>query len=263
MNDRTDQPRLARRASAGVPPVVLVHGMWLHATSWAPWVGLLRAAGHDPLAPPWPGEPDTVEEARESPESIAGHGLDDIAAHVTRIVDRLGTAPVVVGNGVGGAVARILLEKGTASAAVLIDDQMPCGALSRSAMAALGNPASRHRALSLTPDQFRVAFCPALTEPESRRLHRWWAVPAPGRPLFEHPYAPGPGGLVSTAGRPVLLVRSGGAAGADGDPADGDPLDGTAVLRFPDRGPSLAVDSGWAAVAEDVARWIAGLSGTR
>ena len=32
-------------------PVVFIHGLWLHATSWQPWVDLFREAGYDPIAP--------------------------------------------------------------------------------------------------------------------------------------------------------------------------------------------------------------------
>ena len=51
-------------------PVVFIHGLWLHATSWDPWVELFGDAGYAPLAPGWPGEPDTVAEAREHPEYV-------------------------------------------------------------------------------------------------------------------------------------------------------------------------------------------------
>ncbi len=47
-------------------PVVFIHGLWLHATSWDPWLELFTAAGYSPLAPGWPGEPDTVAAAREN-----------------------------------------------------------------------------------------------------------------------------------------------------------------------------------------------------
>ncbi len=29
-------------------PVVFVHGLWLHATSWDPWQDKFRAAGYEP-----------------------------------------------------------------------------------------------------------------------------------------------------------------------------------------------------------------------
>ena len=32
-------------------PVVFVHGLWLHATSWDPWVEFFREAGYAPVGP--------------------------------------------------------------------------------------------------------------------------------------------------------------------------------------------------------------------
>ena len=32
-------------------PVVFIHGLWLHATSWGPWLDLFREAGYEPTAP--------------------------------------------------------------------------------------------------------------------------------------------------------------------------------------------------------------------
>ena len=65
-------------------PVVFIHGLWLHASSWGPWADLFSAAGYAPAAPGWPGEPDTAELARANPDSVAssteggcgrGHGV--------------------------------------------------------------------------------------------------------------------------------------------------------------------------------------------
>ncbi|MFE5286574.1 hypothetical protein ACFRAQ_16540 [Nocardia sp. NPDC056611] len=30
-------------------PVMFIHGLWLHATSWGPWVDHFRAAGYAPI----------------------------------------------------------------------------------------------------------------------------------------------------------------------------------------------------------------------
>lgn len=34
-------------------PVVFVHGLWLHADSWNPWIDRFREAGYSPIAPGW------------------------------------------------------------------------------------------------------------------------------------------------------------------------------------------------------------------
>ena len=47
------------------------------------------------------------------------------------------------------------------------------------------NPANRHRAVSLTAEQFRYAFGNAIPAEESDALYDRWTIPAPGNPLFE------------------------------------------------------------------------------
>ena len=31
--------------------VVFIHGLWLHGTSWQPWIDLFREAGYEATAP--------------------------------------------------------------------------------------------------------------------------------------------------------------------------------------------------------------------
>jgi hypothetical protein len=52
-------------------PIIFIHGLWLHASSWQSWLDLLAGEGYGPLAPGWPGDSATVAESRENPESIA------------------------------------------------------------------------------------------------------------------------------------------------------------------------------------------------
>ncbi len=58
-------------------PVVFIHGLWLHSTSWQPWAELFEKSGHATSMPEWPGVPDTVEAARQHPETQAGKGLGE------------------------------------------------------------------------------------------------------------------------------------------------------------------------------------------
>ncbi len=50
---------------------------------WNPWLDHFRAAGYDPIAPGWPNEPATVEEARRQPGAVAGTSIDDAAGSLT------------------------------------------------------------------------------------------------------------------------------------------------------------------------------------
>ena len=63
-------------------PVVFIHGLWLHATSWSPWQELFGGAGYESVAPGWPGDADTVEATRASPDSVANRGIEIGRAHV-------------------------------------------------------------------------------------------------------------------------------------------------------------------------------------
>src|SRR6516225_12110565 len=172
-------------------PVVFVHGLWLHASSWDPWVEFFREAGYVPSAPGWPGDSDTVEETRRLSERVAGKGIDDVVGHYAQIIRGLDTPPVVIGHSFGGLIAQRLLGQDLAAAAVAIDAapikgvlNLPISAL-KVASIALRKPANRNLAISLTAEQFRYGFGNALTEQESAELYDRWAVPSPGKPLFE------------------------------------------------------------------------------
>ena len=70
-------------------PVVFIHGLWLHASSWQPWQELFAEAGYEPSAPGWPSDAHTVQATRAHRDRVANHGIDDVTAGGRRV-----TAPV-------------------------------------------------------------------------------------------------------------------------------------------------------------------------
>jgi non-heme chloroperoxidase len=253
---------------------VFVHGLWLHASSWDPWLELFQQAGYGATAPGWPGDADTVDEARRDPGRVAGKGIDDVVDHYARIIRGLQAPPVVVGHSFGGLIAQRLLGQGLASAAVAIDAapikgvlKLPVSAL-RVASIALRKPANRNLAIALTPEQFRYGFGNALPERESADLYDRWTVPSPARPLFEAALAnfvlhsPAQVNTGNKTRGPLLLT----AGGRDHtvpaaittstrklyhkSPAITD------FIEFPDRGHSLTIDHGWHEVAQAVLGWL-------
>jgi alpha-beta hydrolase superfamily lysophospholipase len=255
--------------------VLFVHGPWLHASSWGRWVERFADAGYAASAPGWPGDPDTVEAARADPASIAGHGIDDVVAHLGGIITRLDAPPVLIGHGLGGTIVQKLLGLDRAAGAVAIDAapirgvlRLPISSL-RSAFPVLRNPANRNRAVALTPAGFRYAFGSAISAEESDELHRRWAIPAPGRPLFQVATAsfnPRSQTAVEThnSRRGPLLLTMGGRDHAVPRRITKSTLNlykrstaFTALMDFPDRGHSLVIDSGWRDVAEAVLGWLA------
>jgi pimeloyl-ACP methyl ester carboxylesterase len=255
-------------------PVVFIHGLWLHATSWDPWVELFREAGYAPSAPGWPREADTVEAARQRADDVAGIGIDDVTNHYAAVIDGLPEAPVLVGHSFGGLIAEKLLGQGNAAAAVAIDPAQIKGVLPlplaqlRAGLPALGNPANRNRAVSLTAKEFRFGFGNAVSEEESDALYERWTIPSPAKPLFQA--AAANFSLHSEAAvdtdnstRGPLLLVSGLEDHTVPDVVTRSTLKQyrsstalTELRQFEGRGHSLTIDAGWTEVATAVLGWL-------
>jgi len=255
-------------------PVVFIHGLWLHASSWQPWVDLFREAGYDPIAPEWPGGPATVTEARANPAAVAGFGIKDVADHFAGIVAGLPEKPVVIGHSFGGLLVQNLVGRGITAAGGAIDPApikgvlaLPVSAL-RVASIALRNPANRSKAVSLTAEQFRYGFGNALSIEESNELFEKWAIPSPGKPLFEAAlanFAPNSPAKIATDNgtRGPLLITAGGhdhtvpaAISRATHKLYAKSPAVTDLQEFPDRGHSLTIDHGWEGVAQASLDWL-------
>lgn len=255
-------------------PVVFIHGLWLHASSWEPWLDLFAEAGYAPVAPGWPGIPDTVEAARANPDSIAGHGIDDVTQHYAKIIDELPARPILIGHSFGGMIAEKLLGEDYGAAAIGIDAAqikgvlpLPLSAL-RSTLPVFKNPANSHHAVSLTAEQFQYSFGNALTAEESAELYERWTIPAPGKPLFEAAaanfslHSPAKVNTGNENRGPLLLIMGGQdhtvpeaiTKSTLKQYRNSDAI--TDLAEFPDRGHSLTIDHGWPAVAGECLSWL-------
>ena len=103
-----ERAQIDRANAADNTPVLFVHGLWLLPSSWDRWAELFEAAGYVAVTPGWPDDPDSVEEAREHPETFAHKSVAQIARHLTAIIGELKRKPVIVGHSFGGALAQIL-----------------------------------------------------------------------------------------------------------------------------------------------------------
>jgi pimeloyl-ACP methyl ester carboxylesterase len=249
-------------------PVVFIHGLWLHATSWQPWIDKFTEAGYAPIAPEWPGGADTVAEARAHPEAVAPFGVAAVADHYAAIIAALPEKPVVIGHSFGGLLVQNLVGRGITLGGVAIDPApikgvlpLPFSAL-KVASIALRNPANRNKGVSLTAEQFRYGFGNALSIEESNELYEKWSIPSPGKPLFEAAlanFSPNSPTKIATdnATRGPLLLTSGGhdhtvppaiVKATLKQYAKSPAI--TELKTFDDRGHSLTVDHGWEEVAQ-------------
>src|SRR4051812_9915669 len=84
-----EQEQVASANRSGPAPVVFVHGLWLHATSWNRWADLFEGAGFATITPDWPGDPDSVAEANEHPEAFAEQTVGSAADHMEHVIHQL------------------------------------------------------------------------------------------------------------------------------------------------------------------------------
>ncbi len=255
-------------------PIVFVHGLWLHAESWNPWIEFFRQNGYGAVAASWPGDAATTEATRRNAGAVAGYGVTEIADHLAGQLKAFERKPILIGHSFGGLLVQNLLGRDLAAAAVAIDPapikgvpELPLSAL-KSAFPALGNPFNFRRAVSLTESQFRFGFTNAVPEQEARALYARYAMPAPARPLFQAATAtfnPNSATRVNVANAtrgPLLLI-----SGAEDNTVP--PVLVRSALRvygkspavtefkeFAGRGHSLTIDSGWRQVAEYCLSWL-------
>jgi len=256
-------------------PVVFIHGLWLHASSWQPWVDLFTERGYAPVAPGWPGDADTVEATRANPDAVADKGVDEVAEHYAKLIVDLPAKPILIGHSFGGLLVEKLLGEGHGVAGVAIDAApikgvlpLPISAL-RVAFVALKNPGNIDAAVSLTREQFRYGFGNGIDETESDELYERWTIPSPARPLFQaaganlNPHAQT--AVDTSADRGPLLLTMGGLDHTVPEAISKSTYkryrkneSTTELVELADRGHSLTIDHGWQDVAATVLEWLSG-----
>jgi non-heme chloroperoxidase len=120
----------------------------------------------------------------------------------------------------------------------------------------------------LTFEQFHYAFANAVSEEEAHRLYQTFAVPAPGKPLFQaaaanfNPWTedhvdtknPQRGPLLIISGDKDHTVPHAMSHAAFSTQAKNEGI--TEFVEMPNRGHSLTIDSGWEAVADVAAKFV-------
>jgi pimeloyl-ACP methyl ester carboxylesterase len=269
-----EEDQVNRANVSGLAPVVFVHGLWLLASSWDRWRTVFEEAGYATVAPDWPDDAATVDEANEHPEVFAHKSLGQIADHAEAVIGKLDRKPALIGHSFGGLLTQILAGRGVSAASVAIDPApfrgvlpLPISAL-RSSSPVLRNPANRRRAVPLTYEQFRYGFANALGEDEAKSLYDEFAVPGSGETVFQaaaENLNPWTEAKVDTKNpdRGPLLIISGerdhtvpwAVANASYKLEKRNP-GVTEIVEMKGRGHSLTIDNGWGEVADTALAFI-------
>src|SRR4051794_14179132 len=201
--------------------VVLIHGLWMTALSWERWVERYEARGLKVIAKSWPGMEGDVAALREDPSAFDDLGIEEILDHYTNIIEGLDAPPIIMGHSFGAAFTQILVDRGLGAAGVAIDSAPVKGLLNlppstlKSSFPVLKNPANRHRAVPLTPEEFHYSFTNTVSEEESLAIYERYAVPGPGKVLFQgalanfNPHAATKVDFRNDDRAPLLLIAGG------------------------------------------------------
>ncbi len=265
---------IERANASGKRPVVFVHGLWLLPSSWENWKALFEDNGYASVAPGWPDDPETVEEARSNPDVFAKKMVKQVTEHYLEAIAKLDQAPVVIGHSFGGLITMKIAGEGVASASVSIDNApfqgvlpLPISAL-RSSAPVLTNPANAGKAIALTEAQFKFGWGNNLSDEESKQLWETYHVAAPGAPLFQaatanfNPFSQTKVDTKNPERGPLLLI-----SGDNDNTVPWAIMEATAklqsknpglteVVRIPGRGHSLTIDSGWKEVADEALAFV-------
>jgi non-heme chloroperoxidase len=269
-----EEQQVERANASGLQPVVFIHGLWLLPGSWARWAEVFEGAGLTALMPGWPDDPESVEEANADPGVFAHKSVGQVADHFDNLIGRLERRPAVIGHSFGGLLAQILAGRGLSAVTVAVDPApfrgvlpLPISAL-RASKPVLGNPANVGRAVPLTYEQFRYAFANAVDEDEAKALYEQFAVPAPGKPLFQaatanlNPWTearvdsknPERGPLLIISGEKDHTVPWSIANASFKKQRRNEGV--TEIIEITGRGHSLTIDNGWREVADTALEFV-------
>jgi pimeloyl-ACP methyl ester carboxylesterase len=261
--------------------IVLIHGLWMTALSWERWSARYTDRGYQVIARSWPGMEGDIEELRRDPSAVEHLGVTEIVDHYDRIIRELDSAPIIMGHSFGGAFTQILLDRGLGAAGVAIDSAPVKGILElplstiRSGLPVLKSPSNNHRAVMLTPEEFHYAFTNTLSDEESRAVYDRYAVPGPGRVLFQgalanfNPHATTRVDFQNDDRAPLLLIAGGAdhVVPASVDESTAKHYRGsraiTAYREFPGRSHYTLGQAGWEEVADYALEWATTTAGVR
>jgi non-heme chloroperoxidase len=200
-------------------PVVFIHGLWMHSSSWTPWIELFAEKGYAPVAPGWPGDSGTVEQTRANRTALNKIGIAEVTDHYGALIKDLPSPPIVVGHSFGGLIAQKLLGTGVTRGCVALSPAQFKGILAlplaqlESAAPVLSKPWLKNKTWAHTPKSYAKNFANGVSRAESDDIFAKYTIPAPCRPLFQAGLANvtphSPASVETKTGRAPLLLLGG------------------------------------------------------
>lgn len=176
--------------------VVFIHGAFMSAESWAPWVQRFEARGYQAVAPAWPFLDHSVHDLQRAPDRRFGRlGIVEIVDNYASIIRDFEEPPILVGHSFGGLFVQMLLDRGIGAAGVAIDPAPPKGVLPgmnavRASLPVLLGWESWQRVRRMSFEAFQWGWVHTLSEPEQRAAYETQVIPTSGRLFLQALLAP-------------------------------------------------------------------------
>jgi len=253
-------------------PIVFVHGLFMTPLCWENWLPWFAERGYRAVAPAWPGcdRPPAELRAAHPDPALARLTLADVIVRVETEVQALGGRTVVVGHGIGGVVAQILVNRGVVSAGVAIHSASLGGDFPAKrpvrplAPGLFGRGADPSAPKALNFEEFRSVFGNVLSPEAQRAAFDRYVVPGSRRvagdvrgAAAEIDFAKAHPPLLMTAGVRDQAVTARVAFDDFSRYRQHGAI--TDFRAFDERGHMVVVEPGWEEVADFVADWLSRL----
>lgn len=248
--------------------VVFIHGLWVTAASWRPFVDPWRAAGYRVHTPEWPvvcGLP--VSDLRAAPpEALGDLSIEAIVERMADHILALPRPPLLVGHSFGGLFVQLLLDRGLGRGGIALNPAPIAGVLPgwralRAAAPAVLRRRGESRPYALSERLWAERYANAAPPELQRDAWRRYAIPTSGRVIHQAAFWRGTRIDPARRRRPLLITG----AGRDRlvtpwmsrsawriQRRSAAPTD---YLQFPGRSHLLIAEPGWEAVARACLRW--------
>ncbi|MDD5367783.1 MAG: alpha/beta hydrolase [Anaerolineaceae bacterium] len=165
--------------------IVFVHGMYMTALCWEPWVEYYRTKGFICLAPAWPGrdQPVNVLRNRHPDVQLGQLTLTKVVEHYANTIKALDDLPILIGHSMGGLVVQLLLQGSLAAAGVAIDSAPPQGVFTtqwpflKSNWPHINPFVSQDNPIEMSFERFQYTFVNGLPLAEQRAAYEKYVVP--------------------------------------------------------------------------------------
>lgn len=253
--------------------IIFIHGAHVTARCWEPFISFFEAKGYTCTAPNWPYDDRAIADLRAKPAPELGKlGVAEIVAHYAAIIQKMNTAPIIIGHSFGGLFTQLLLDQGLGAAGVALDPAPPKGvfptpAAVKSNMGPLVAPLTGKKLITMSEKDFGRYFANGIPEAERAQAYQTHIVPTPVRIFIQSATALFHNVTAINYRRPTrapLLITAGGQdrqvpAGmnrANYKLYQSTPKARVDFKEFAGRSHTLIMEPGWEEVANYIDEWL-------